>query len=482
MNINPAYAAAFLSLLVAPWLSLANGATAGVPLLQEKVPLTLADAVALGVRNSNTLKSVALTRLMDKFDLLVAEDGFRPHLVLNNQYRHNMGAQLPGQENHAGLSASLLTPLGTQFEADWNDDYSGQSSAGSSRSLGNSVSVVQPLLKGAGVDFNTAPVRLARLDERIGHLNQQKQIADTITRIIQAYYGLLAAQQGVMLAQESLQRASAQRDVMQALIDSGRQAALDKLQSDADISSQQLNLEQQENALNERRLALNGLLGIDTRTPLSASDRLDIQPITLKAPQAIALAMKNQPDYLIQQLTADKQQIYLMQAKNQRLWGVDLVAGAGRVNTRAADIEDDDGRWQRYVGLNVSIPLNDLQARQEEQRAWVAGKIQLLQMADVRQQLEETVTQQVNALNSNWQQFLIADRLTRLSEKTLQAEQAKLLAGRSSNFQVLSYQTSLRTAQSARVSAQIAYLNARAELDRVLGTTLNHWRIQQNDR
>ncbi|MBX9446476.1 TolC family protein [Dickeya chrysanthemi] len=481
MNINPAYAIAFLSLLVAPWSSLANGATAGATLSPARVPLTLADAVALGVRNSNTLKSVALTRLMDKFDLLVAEDGFRPHLVLNNQYRHNMGAQLPGQENHAGLSASLLTPLGTQFEADWDDDYSGQSSAGSSRSLGNSVNVVQPLLKGAGVEFNTAPVRLARLDERIGHLNQQKQMTDTITQIVQAYYGLLEAQQGVMLAQESLQRASAQRDVMQALIDSGRQAALDRLQSDADMSSQQLSLEQQENALNERRLALNGLLGIDTRTPLSASDRLDIHPITLKAPQAIALAMKSQPDYLIQQLTADKQQIYLMQAKNQRLWGVDLVAGAGRVNTRAADIEDD-GRWQRYVGLNVSIPLNDLQARQEEQRAWVAGKIQLLQMADVRQQLEETVTQQVNALNSNWQQFLIADRLTRLSEKTLQAEQAKLLAGRSSNFQVLSYQTSLRAAQSARVSAQIAYLNARAELDRVLGTTLNHWGIEQNDR
>ncbi|NUA45908.1 hypothetical protein HAT93_03645 [Dickeya solani] len=188
---------------------------------------------------------------------------------------------------------------------------------------------MQPLLKGAGVEFNTAPVRLARLDERIGHLNQQKQIADTITRIIQAYYGLLAAQQGVMLAQESLQRASAQRDVMQALIDSGRQAALDKLQSDADISSQQLNLEQQENALNERSLALNGLLGIDTRTPLSASDRLDIQPITLKAPQAIVLAMKNQPDYLIQQLTADKQQIYLMQAKNQRLWGWIWSPGPG---------------------------------------------------------------------------------------------------------------------------------------------------------
>lgn len=292
MNINSSYAVVFLSLLASPWLSAVHAAMAESPLPRKTVPITLADAVALGVRNSNTLKSVGLTRLMDKFDLVVAEDGFRPHLVLNNQYRRNMGDQLPGQENHAGLSASLLTPLGTQLEADGNDDYSGLTSSGSTRSRGNTITVVQPLLKGAGTEFNTAPVRLARLDERIGHLNQQKQIADTITQIIQTYYGLLEAQQGVMLAQESLQRAGAQRDVMQALIDSGRQAALDRLQSDADMSSQQLSLEQQENALSERRLALCGLLGIDTRTQLSASERLDIRPITLKAPQAIAVAMK----------------------------------------------------------------------------------------------------------------------------------------------------------------------------------------------
>ncbi|MFC0142414.1 TolC family protein [Erwinia mallotivora] len=448
---------------------------------RQSVPLTLTDAVALGIRNSNVLKSVALNRQLDKFDLVVAEDGFRPHLILNNAYRHNSGGGVSGQENHTSLSASLLTPVGTQIDADWSEDYSAYSAAGNTRSRGKTVNIVQPLLRDSGSDFNLSPVRIARLDERIGQLNQQKQTADVITQIIQAYYGLLEAQQGVILAEESLQQTSRQRSVLQALIASGRQPQLDLLQSDADVSSQQLSLEQQQNVLNERRLSLCGLLNIDTRTLLSASESLNIRPTLLKAPQAIAIAVKNQPEYLIQQLTEDKQKIYLMQAKNQRLWEVDLVAGATQVNTRQANV-DNDNHWQGYTGVDITIPLNDIQARQEEQRAWVAQKIQRLQMADVHQQLEETITRQVHALNSSWQQFLIADRLTRLSEKTLQAEQAKLLAGRSTTFQVQSYHGSLRAAQNMRLAAQIALLNTQAELDRELGTTLNHWGIKADDR
>jgi outer membrane protein TolC len=470
----------FLFLLPFSLLAILPVAIAEMPADRQSVPLTLTDAVALGVRNSNVLKSEALTRQLDKFELVAAEDGFRPHLILTNAYRHNSGGGVPGQENHTGLSASLLTPVGTQIDVNWSDDYYASSGAGSIRSRGKSVNVVQPLLKDGGSNVNLAPERIALLDERIGQLNQQKQTADVITQIIQAYYGLLYAQQGVLLAEESLQQASRQRSVMKALIDSGRQPTLDLLQSDADTSSQQLSLEQQQNVLNERRLALCGLLNIDTRTPLIASDPLNIRPTLLKASQAIAIAVKNQPEYLIQHLIQDKQRIYLMQAENQRLWEVDLVAGASQVKTRQADVASDD-HWQGYAGVNIAIPLNDIQARLEEQRVWVAQKTQRLQMADMHQQLEETITRQVHALNSSWKQFLIADRLTRLSEKTLHAEQAKLLAGRSTNFQVLSYHASLRVAQNTRLSAQIDFLNIQAELDRELGITLNHWAIKADD-
>ena len=53
--------------------------------------------------------------------------------------------------------------------------------------------------------------------------------------------------------------------------------------------------------------------------------------------------------------------------------------------------------------------------------------------------------------------------------------------GRSSNFQVLSFENDLRNAENARLNALISYLNAQAELDQTLGTTLESWDISLND-
>ncbi|MDE9484352.1 TolC family protein, partial [Xenorhabdus bovienii] len=68
-----------------------------------------------------------------------------------------------------------------------------------------------------------------------------------------------------------------------------------------------------------------------------------------------------------------------------------------------------------------------------------------------------------------------------LSQKKLEIEQEKLQAGRSSNFQVLSFETDLRNAENARLNTLIQYLNAQAELDQILGTTLESWEITINE-
>ena len=66
------------------------------------------------------------------------------------------------------------------------------------------------------------------------------------------------------------------------------------------------------------------------------------------------------------------------------------------------------------------------------------------------------------------------------SAQQLQAELARLQAGRSSNFQVVSFQSQLQNAESAELGAVIGYVNALTTLDQVLGTTLDTWRITLN--
>ena len=64
-----------------------------------------------------------------------------------------------------------------------------------------------------------------------------------------------------------------------------------------------------------------------------------------------------------------------------------------------------------------------------------------------------------------------------LSKRKLAIENDKLNAGRSSNFQIISFEVDLRAAQDANLSAKISYLDARAQLDLMSGVMLENWEI-----
>jgi outer membrane protein TolC len=60
-------------------------------------------------------------------------------------------------------------------------------------------------------------------------------------------------------------------------------------------------------------------------------------------------------------------------------------------------------------------------------------------------------------------------------------ERHKLHVGRTSNFQVLSFEEDLRRSENAVLNALIAYLDAQTQLDERLGMTLDSWEIALND-
>ncbi len=84
-------------------------------------------------------------------------------------------------------------------------------------------------------------------------------------------------------------------------------------------------------------------------------------------------------------------------------------------------------------------------------------------------------------MGTRWRQYEIAQRARDLSLRKLEIERDKLKVGRSSNFQVLSFETDLRNAENAQLNALIAYLNAQTLLDEKLGMTLESWDIALND-
>ncbi|MBQ1657544.1 MAG: TolC family protein [Rhodocyclaceae bacterium] len=448
-------------------------------LSQQTIELTLSDAIYLGLRNNRAIRSSYLDRIAQKFDLRVAEDGFTPKLNVRGGFRQENDSEAPAS-SHSSLrpNATMLTPYGTRFSLGWTyrRDHSGASSG--LVNDGANLEVIQPLLKGAQ-GAATIDVRRARLQESRNRLGLKSTLSETITQIIAAYWKLLQAQEKVHIAQASLKRSLQLLETNHSLIDAGRMAAIEIVQTEAEVATQELSYEEARNQQDMERLSLLQLLALDLDTMIVASEAPVAEPLSISALEALRRAETSQPAYLSQLVSGELAKIDLEQARNNRLWDVSLVGGASQVRNLGGN--PNSRFWNNYVGVQVEFPLGDLAPRQAEVQAQVKEQNQELKIAEARQQLERDVINSVRNIYTRWRQYEIAQRALDLSRKKLDIEREKLAVGRSSNFQVLSFENDLRNAENAQLNALISYLNAQAELDQTLGTTLESWDISLND-
>lgn len=455
-------------------------AVASLSLNARAIDLTLSDAIYLGLRDNRSIHSAYLERIAQKFDLRVAEDRFTPKLLVRGNYLSNHNQADRYRQGDITPTSTLLTPYGTRVSLGWAYRHTEANAAGLTRNDGANITVIQPLLRGAGRDVATAPVQLARLSEQVNRLALKSTVAQTITHTITAYRTLLQAQEQLHISRDALVRARQLLEVNRAMISAGRMAAFEIVQTEAEVATQELDHEESRNQLDMARLALLQLLALDLDTPIQASEALQAAPIDVNASQALNQAQALQPAYLIQLIASEQALINLTVARNERLWDVSLVGGGGQVRDRNS-VHGNTRNWENYVGVQVEIPIGDLSTRQAQVRAEVGVESQQVQLQEARQQLQRDVTNAVRDIGVRWRQYQIARRAEDLSQRKLEIEQEKLTVGRSSNFQVLSFENDLRTAQNARLAALIRYLNAQAELDQTLGTTLQSWDIALND-
>ncbi|WP_350305391.1 TolC family protein [Photorhabdus viridis] len=443
---------------------------------KEVINLSLSDVISLGLRNNYAIRSNYLDRIAQKFDLRVEEDRFTPKLQLSGRYTTGKNQDVDFRNTKLFPNATLLTPLGTRFTLSWTRENN-KSGVNNLHNDGASIVMIQPLLRGAGSDVNNAPILLAKLREQTNRLNLKATVSDSITQIILAYHAVLRAQERQALSIAALKRMQKLIDTNKELISAGRMAEADIIQTQADLAMQELSAKESENNVHTAKLELLKLLALSLKTPIHASDTPTGTHISLNIEQSIKKAQSQQPNYLIQLLSAKAADIQLLQAKDNQLWDLSLVGGASQYRSSSSEKRN----WENYVGIQLDIPIGDMSHKQEEVQAKVNVQRQALHIEEVKINLEQRVINAIRDTESRWQEYQLAIKAHSLSQKKLEIEQEKLQVGRSSNFQVLSFETDLRNAENARLNTLIQYLDSQAELDQILGTTLESWEVTLND-
>lgn len=450
----------------------------------QSIELTLADTIALALKQNYTVENTYLNRILEKLDLRIAEDAFSPKYSVGSSVGYNSAYDNDVGRNNAhryGTNAniSLALPTGGQLALTAAHDASLSDSASYSDNL--SLSLSQPLLKGAGHTVGTASLVMARRQEQSNLLTLKDTLSNLVSEVIKQYRSYMSAERELEISRLSLARSKKQLEMTQELILSGRIPAVELVQSQTDVANQQLSLRSTENSIDAARINLLRLLRLPPETQIIPTEVLEVAQYNQVLAELEKTAFQQRSDYQQAKLSLENSKLNLVLAKNEKLWDLSLETsyGIGRSNNNAQPLHGlrspEKGDFQ--VGLQLTVPLWDL----ETKRRVVSAKIALKQARTALKQLEESIVLELlNAhrdLQIRWEQLGLNKQTLALSRKQLSLEQEKLKMGRSSSFQVVSFQNSLVEAESSYLNAQIDYLNALTDLDQLLGTTLQHWGI-----
>jgi len=448
----------------------------GASLSQHSMDMSLNEAVSLGLRRNYNIRSLKLQRAREKFNLYVTEGMFNPKLKLSGEHRLARGSADRSRTTRIAPAVNLLGEYGTNVELGWNQRFSTTKKTGELNSEGLGLTVIQPLLRGAGKEVTSAPLRLAHLTEQVNKLNVKSSVSETLYQIVSAYRALMKSQNQVVLATNAHKRAVSLLAVNELLIASGRVAKFDAVQIEADIATQELAVEEAKNQQQASRLLLLKLLALDLSTPIRASDSLKVVRLEIDQDTALRLAQANQPQFLSTLLQSEQAALNLLLAQDKSRWDLSLEAGVNQLNEQHGSTGANRA-WDSYTGLKLEIPIGDRSSKQGEVHAQTLLEQQKLLEEQALLELKTRITDAIRGLDTLWRQLEISQRVIDLSKRKLAIETEKLNAGRSTNFQIISFEADLRAAEDSNLNAQMSYLDARAQLDLLLGVMLEHWEI-----
>jgi len=351
-----------------------------------------------------------------------------------------------------------------------------------------SLSVTQPLLKGAGSTVNRAAIDRAEIGVDIANLNYKGRVMQLVRDTESAYYNLVFSREQLKVRHNSLELAEKLFEENKTRKNTGVATDLDVLQAEVGVANARRTVllaqkdvrDAQDNLLNligqfefESALGTVGLPSLDTFTPNFEA--------------SFNQARSNQPDYMAATETLKQIQIDVDVAKRNNRPSLDLGGAVGynaKDNSASRAYErlpDGDGySWQ--VNLALKMPWGMRSEKARYQSALNTLHREQMRVRQLEQNIMVQVRSAVRAVETNFESVEISGQATALSTRQYELEKARFDAGLSTSRLVLEAQDSLEAARVAELQSRVNLRTAIAELHRLEGSSLEHYNISVEDQ
>jgi outer membrane protein TolC len=325
----------------------------------EKIPLSLHEAIALGIENNTDVQLVRYDPPIAEYEHSAAWGVHDPNLFGNYTYTSTnlpvASAFFPGQfiervsEGGAGVSG-LVPRIGWTYQL----SYAGDSTATNSfvQTLGTTytnnltASLTAPLLRGAWWGAAWTQVELTGIGSELAREQFRQRLMDIVggppgvpleqnPGIEFAYWTLAARKQELEVANKSLETARALLRQTKAQYDVGVVSRVEVVEAEAGVADREF---RQITALNLYRNAQDELIDRVYGPRLTPTSRLEIEPtdrpesyVTFAVDPELSMqrALERRPELTIAQQQVEQSEIGLKFAKNERLPQLDAIASYG---------------------------------------------------------------------------------------------------------------------------------------------------------
>jgi outer membrane protein TolC len=343
------------------------------------------------------------------------------------------------------------------------------------------LSVRQPLLKNAGIETTKTAIRVAQKESQVSFQEYRREMMQTVSKAAAVYWHFYRTQENLILREESVRIAD------KILVDNrqrhrtGKMAETEVLEAMAGVSSRKALSSEAQHEHREAANRLSQLLSVppsQDKIRFEATDKPVIDKLDFDVVAIMQRAFELQPEYLAAYERLEQADVKLAFAKNQRWPELDLIGSYGfnGLDFSRSDSWDqiESGDFETWsVGIEFRLPIGGgIKSRSELTKARLEIKSQLSTLKDIEVNLTNNIDTTLHHIASADEQRRYADGIVKIRKRLLDAELARLDAGKSSTRLILEKEDDYRNAKEIALKNRVELQTALVDLELAGGTIL----------
>jgi outer membrane protein TolC len=457
-----------------------------------EVTLSIEDCRRLALQNNLDLKVQLYAPAIARNDLTEAEAQFEAVFTTSVNAATSRNPTTPGQSTARtdeitpvpGLAIPLRT--GGSINLQFPLDYVHTHAPGPFDTIWNndpSISISQPLLRGAGLYVNTQGIRISFYELQRSQALTKLEVIRVLADVDRAYWQLFAARETLKVRKREYDLSVAQLERARHQAAVGLIAEVDVVRARSGVADNVENIIVAQNAVRQSERDLKRILN-DPTLPLDVLQTVIVPgtapaafPYDLDPQRLTQAALRQRMEMLQLELSIAEQTANVRVARNDMLPLLSLQyvyssAGLGTSTSQAVSLAWERNADSQRLGFQLEVPIGNEAARSRLRRAMLARMQALASKEQQALQIRQEIANAVDTLNTNWQRIVAARERVVLAARTLEVEIRSYSQQLRTSTEVLDAQIRLADAQLSEVSALADYQIAQVDIAFATGTVL----------